>query len=137
MGIFRFGAIEAQNWLSQEREVHRGALAAWQGGAAPDDASGRRIAALIDRSNPTTAARIREYCQLMTLLALAAEDALHDQVENSDRVEVEARAAFERVAALKRELGQTQIAALKAVLPFSRNDYWEISELKERLKTKK
>jgi hypothetical protein len=34
---------------------------------------------------------------------------------------------------LKRELGKTNVAALKALLPFSRNDYWEISELEERL----
>jgi hypothetical protein len=34
---------------------------------------------------------------------------------------------------LKGDLGKTNVAALRALLPYSRNDYWEISELKERL----
>jgi hypothetical protein len=50
---------------------------------------------------------------------------------------VEARAAFDRVAALKRALGRSTYSTLKPLLPFSRNDYWEISELKERLTAKK
>jgi hypothetical protein len=34
---------------------------------------------------------------------------------------------------LRSELGRANVATLKALLPFSRNDYWEISELKERI----
>jgi hypothetical protein len=133
MAIFRFGAVEAQNWLAVEREGTKAALEAWQACKVPDDESGRRIAALIARSDDATAARIREYCQLMTWLLLSAEDTLHDQVEHAETVEVEARAAFDRVAELKRQLGRSTFATLKALLPFSRNDYWEISELRERL----
>ena len=48
-----------------------------------------------------------------------------------------AGAAFDRLEALKHDLGTTAFAALKPLLPFSRNDYWEISELEERLKAKK
>jgi protease PrsW len=136
MAIFRFGAVEAQHWLSEEREGTRTQLEAWQSGKIPDDDSGRRIAALMARSGDASAAQIREYCQLMTWLLLKAEDTLHDQVEQADTLEVEARAAFERTAALKREIGRSTFAALKPLLPFSRNDYWEISELKERLRSK-
>ena len=89
------------------------------------------------RSDPATATRIRDYCEQMTFLAWTAEDALHDQVDDVSKVEVEAGAAFDRLDALKRELGTTTFAALKPLLPFSRNDYWEISELEERLKAKK
>ena len=76
---------------------------------------------------------MREYCQLLTWLLLQAEDTLHDQVEDTERLHVEGKSAFVRLEALKRELGKTNVCALKALLPFSRNDYWEISELKERL----
>lgn len=137
MGMFRFGAVEAQKWLSEERAVHRAALDAWRSGGFPDDGSGKRIAALVGRSDPATASRIRDYCEQMTYLALTAEDTLHDQVDDASKVEVEAGAAFDRVDALRRELGKATFAALKPLLPFSRNDYWEISELEERLKAKK
>ena len=137
MAIFRFGAAEAQQWLSQEREVHRQALGEWRSGGYPDDDSGRKIAALVARSDPKTAENIREYCEQLTFLALTAEDALHDQAEDISKVEVDARAALDRLAALRRSLGKASFAALKPLLPFSRNDYWEISELEERLKARK
>ena len=137
MSMFRFGAVEAQKWLSHEREVHRVALEAWQSGGFPADDSGRRIAALVARSDSVTGGNIREYCEQLTFLAWTAEDALHDQVDDVSKVEVEAGAAFDRLEALKHDLGTTAFAALKPLLPFSRNDYWEISELEERLKAKK
>ena len=133
MAIFRFGAVEAQQWLNEEREGTRTALAAWEAGKFPDDASGRKIAALVKRADDTTAARMREYCQLLTWLLLQAEDTLHDQVTDTEKLHAEGKKTVERLDQLKRELGKTNVATLRALLPFSRNDYWEISELKERL----
>jgi hypothetical protein len=134
MAIFKFGAIEAQQWLAQEREAHKVALQHWQAGGFPDDESGRKIAALAARSSPETAGKIRGYCETMTALALAAETALHAQAEDADKVEVDVAAAFDEAARLRREMGLGTYRALKPLLPFSRNDYWEISELRERLK---
>lgn len=133
MGIFRFGALEAQKWLHEERAAHRVALAAWRSGRFPDDQSGQRIAALVKRSDPATGERIRDYCTELTALALAAETALHDQAEEAERVEMDVAGSFARLEQLKAALGRTTLAALKPLLPFSRNDYWEISELRERL----
>ena len=48
-----------------------------------------------------------------------------------DRAEV--RAAFDELAGLRRALGKSTFTALGALLPFSRNDAWEVSELKQRL----
>jgi hypothetical protein len=76
---------------------------------------------------------MREYCQLLTWLVLQAEDTLHDQVEDTEKLHIIGKQSFERLDALKRELGKTNIATLRALLPFSRNDYWEVSELRERL----
>jgi RsiW-degrading membrane proteinase PrsW (M82 family) len=133
MAIFRFGAVEAQQWLNEERAGTRAALEAWEAGKYPDDESGRKIAALIKRSDEKASARMREYCQLLTWLLLQAEDTLHDQADDTEKLHVEAKAAFGRIEVLKRELGKTNVATLRALLPFSRNDYWEISELRERL----
>ena len=133
MAIFRFGAVEAQQWLNEEREGTRAALAAWEAGKFPDDASGRKIAALVKRADEATAAKMREYCQLLTWLLLQAEDTLHDQVTDTEKLHAEGKQAFDRLDQLKRELGKTNVTTLRALLPYSRNDYWEISELKERL----
>jgi RsiW-degrading membrane proteinase PrsW (M82 family) len=134
MAIFKFGAIEAQQWLAQEREAHRLALQHWQAGGYPEDESGRKIAALAARSSPETASKIRGYCETMTALALAAETALHAQAKDGDKVEVDVAASFRRAETLKRDMGIGTFRALKPLLPFSRNDYWEISELRERIK---
>jgi len=41
------------------------------------------------------------------------------------------RALFERRDSLKRNLGRTTLAVLDPLLPFSRNDQWEVAELRE------
>ena len=46
---------------------------------------------------------------------------------------IQVRAAFAELHGLKRALGRSTFAALSALLPFSRNDLWEVSELKQRL----
>jgi protease PrsW len=45
----------------------------------------------------------------------------------------EVRATFEELAGIKRALGRSTYSALNALLPFSRNDHWEVSELRQRL----
>ena len=58
------------------------------------------------------------------------------QSADADRVEADIGASFTRLAELKHALGRSTMAALSPLLPFSRNDYWELSELRERLKGK-
>ena len=133
MAIFKFGASEAQQWLSVERDTHRAQLEILRAGQFPDDASGKRIAALAGRADPSTGTRIREYCEALTALVLMAEDTLLQQSSDSARVSADAAAAFKRADEIKRQLGPSTLAALAPLLPFSRNDYWELSELKERV----
>ena len=47
----------------------------------------------------------------------------------------EIRVAIAEVEGLKRALGRSSRSALTALLPFSRNDYWELAELKQRLRS--
>lgn len=133
MAIFRFGAVEAQQWLNEEREETRAALARWEAGKYPEDESGKKIAELIKRSDEKTAGKMREYCQVLTWLLLQAEDTLHEQAEDTEKLHVQGKQAFDRLDQLKKELGRTNVSKLRALLPYSRNDYWEISELRERL----
>lgn len=129
MALFKFGAQEAQSWLAQESALHRTALEAWRSGGYPDDESGRRIAALVARSDAATGKSIREFCEQMTALVLAAETALHDQADDAEKVTIDAKEALASAERAKQAMGRTAFAALKPLLPFSRNDYWELWEL--------
>jgi RsiW-degrading membrane proteinase PrsW (M82 family) len=133
IAIFRFGAGEAQRWLAAESETHRALLQTLSSEGFQDDPVGQRIVALAARSGTTTAAHIHEYSQLLTRLVLAAEDTLLEQSGAGDRIDVDLEADFARLDELRRKMGRSTLAALKEALPFSMNDYWELSELRERL----
>ena len=136
IAIFRFGAGEAQRWLAAESEAHRALFQTLSSGRFPDDAAGQRIATLAARSGARTAAHIHEYSRLLARLVLAAEEVLLEQSNAADRIDVDLDADFERLRELKREMGKTTVAALTEALPFSQNDYWELSELRERLRAR-
>ena len=136
MAVFRFGSGEARRWLAADSEAHRALLQTLSSGHFEIDPAGRRIAALAARSSSETAGHILEYSHLLTRLVLAAEETLLEQSAAADRVDVDLRAAFDRLSELKRKIGKSTMVALTELLPFSMNDYWELSELRERLKRK-
>jgi hypothetical protein len=132
LGVLRFGEGEAKGWLAEESAAHAAALTEWQAGGFPKDASGQRIEALARRSAGSQAERIHAYCALKTELVLAAERELQDKdrlVPPEDRYRL--RRQFAELEALRRAMGRTGFAALAPLLPFSRNDEWELSELEE------
>jgi len=132
LGLLRFGESETQKWLAEESEGHRRWLEEWRGGGFPADASGQRIAALAARSTKGEAERIREYCMLKTELVLRAEVELLDRdrsVDDEERRQL--HEGFDRLARLQREIGRTGFRALRSLLPFSKNDEWELAELQE------
>lgn len=134
IGIFQFGTTEAERWLKQESSEHRAQVEALRAGGWPDNPSGRKIAALAERTGPEGARRIRRYWELQAwLVAQAEETMLEEEAGGAKFDDGEIRAAIAELAGLKRALGRSTFAALNALLPFSRNDYWEVSELKQRL----
>jgi RsiW-degrading membrane proteinase PrsW (M82 family) len=134
MTVFQFGAAEAERWLRTECAAHQAQLETLRAGSWPDSPAGRRIAALAERLGPETAKRMRRYWELQTWLVVQAEETLIEEAVGDASVdEAEVRSAFAELDGLRRALGRSSFAALKALLPFSRNDYWEISELRQRL----
>lgn len=132
IGIFHFGTSEAQGWLEAESAAHRAQLEALRAGRWPD--GGGRIAALAERLGPDVAARIRRYWELQALLVVEAEEAMMEEASGDATVASEqVAAAFAEQARLKRAMGRSTHAQLKRLLPFSRNDYWEVSELRQRI----
>ena len=134
LALFHFGTAEAERWLNAERAAHEAQLEALRSGNWPDSAAGRKIGALAERLDGDAAKRIRRYWELQAWLVVQAEQAMMQEASGKasfDKNEV--RAAFAEMDGLKRALGRSSFAALKSLLPFSRNDHWEISELRQRL----
>jgi len=127
--IFRFGTQEAENFLIAEEQEHRALVDTLHAGRFPDEPGWRRIAALADRSGPEAKGLIREYVTLLTELILTEEESLIEETSSGHRLDGGISPKFERLASVTRQLGPTTVSALTSLLPFSRNDYWELWEL--------
>jgi RsiW-degrading membrane proteinase PrsW (M82 family) len=134
VGILSFGTSEAERWLKAEHADHEAQLEALRAGRWPEGPAGTKIAALADRLDPESKIRIRRYWELQAWLVAEAEETMLEE-ESGDAAfdTAQIRAAIAELDGLKRALGRSTFAALRALLPFSRNDYWEVSELKQRL----
>ena len=135
LAVFHFGTAEAQRWLQAESAAHRAQVDALRAGQWPDSPAGRKIAALAERLGDESAKRIRRYWELQAWLIVQAVEAMMEEAAGDvslDRDEV--ASAFAVLDGLRRALGKSVVRALKSLLPFSRNDYWEVSELRLRLK---
>jgi RsiW-degrading membrane proteinase PrsW (M82 family) len=134
MAIFNFGTAEAQRWLEKEKASHEADLAALRSGGWPDTPSGRAVAGLAERLGSDKATRIHRYWEVLAYLVVEAEETMIEEAAGDaefDRLKVEG--AFAEADSLRRSLGKSSYSALQRLLPLSRNDYWEISELRQRL----
>jgi RsiW-degrading membrane proteinase PrsW (M82 family) len=134
LAIFQVGTAEAERWLVTERAEHRAQIEALRAGRWPETPAGAKIAALAERLGPEASKRIRRYWELQAWLIAEAEETMIEEEAGDaafDRGEI--RAAVEELAGLKRALGRSSFAAMNALLPFSRNDQWEVAELRQRL----
>ncbi len=134
LAIFHFGTREAERWLVAEQAGHEAEYEALKAGSWPEGTSGKRIAALAERLDPEAVKRIRRYWELLAWLVAEAEETLIEESEGDAEYDpAQIRAAFSELEGLERALGKSIFTALKALLPYSRNDYWELSELRQRL----
>jgi protease PrsW len=134
IAILSFGTAEAQRWLVAEKSEHLKQLEALRAGRWPDSPSGVKIAALAGRLDPESAKRIRRYWELTAWLVAEAEETMVEEAAGDAQFDARhIRAALAELDGLKRALGRSTFAALQALLPFSRNDQWEVAELKQRL----
>jgi hypothetical protein len=134
IAIFNFGTSEAQRWLAAEHDGHQHQIEALRAGRWPDIPAAPKIAALAERLGPETTTRIRRYWELQAWLVAEAEETMIEEATGDASFDAEQiRAALAELAGLKQALGRSTFTAVKALLPFSRNDYWELSELRQRL----
>lgn len=134
VGIFHFGTAEAQKWLEAEYAEHRAQHEALKAGRWPDSDSGRRVASFAARLNKRAAGQVRRFWELQAWLVLQAEEALLEEAAGDVEFNPDAiRKAFGECEMIEGELGRVLIRALEGLLPFSRNDYWEMSELRQKI----
>jgi RsiW-degrading membrane proteinase PrsW (M82 family) len=134
IAILNFGTTEAQQWLAAESAAHRAQRDALRAGHWPDGPAGERIAVLAKRLHPETARRIRRYWELQaSLVAEAEETMMEESAGDADFDAARIRSAFAELDGLERALGRSTLAAVRALMPFSRNDHWEVAELRQRI----
>jgi len=134
IGVFFVGSAEAERWLATEHDEHERQLEALRAGRWPDGPAGTKVAALAERVGPESAKRIRRYWELQAWLVAEAEETMMEEAAGDAAFDAaEIRSAVAELEGLGQALGRSTRTALKALLPFSRNDYWEVSELKQRL----
>jgi len=134
ISIFQFGTAEAERWLSAERNGHQAQLDALRSGRWPDVPNSSKIAALAERLDAQSAHRLRRYWEVQAWLVVEAEEAMLEQEAGHAEFDPkQVRAAFDELDGLRRAIGRSTFTAFRALLPFSRNDLWEVAELKQRL----
>jgi protease PrsW len=134
IAILNFGTAEAQRWLIAESAEHHAQLEALRAGHWPDGPAGTKVAALAARLDQETCKRIRRYWELQAWLVAEAEKTMIEEAAGEivfDPSQI--RSALSELAGLRQALGRSTYGALQEILPFSRNDLWELNELKQRL----
>jgi len=137
VAIFHFGTVEAERWLTTERDIHRAQVETLRSGEWPDSPSGRKVAGLAERLDSESRKRVRRYWELHAWLVGEAEEIMIEEEQGDVKLHPDqVRAALAEIDGLRRALGRSTISALNASLPFSRNDFWEVAEMKQRLKSR-
>jgi RsiW-degrading membrane proteinase PrsW (M82 family) len=135
IAILNFGTSEAQRSLASESAEHRDQLEALRAGRWPKGRSGERIGALARRLDSETVKRIRRYWELQAWLVVEAEEAMMEEAAGDAVFDPNAiRSAMDELDGLRRAIGRSTFAAVKPLLPYSRNDEWEVSELRQRVR---
>ncbi|WP_223176480.1 PrsW family glutamic-type intramembrane protease [Sphingomonas lutea] len=134
VAIFTFGTAEAHSWLEKEKKQHQTEYQALHDGGWPPSSAGQRVATFARSLQPPFDAQVRRYWEVLAWLVVQAEETLLEEAAGDaafDRAAIDA--AFAELAALQASLGDDIFGAVKRMLPFSRNDYWELRELKQRI----
>ena len=134
IAILNLGTAEAQRWLAAESSEHRAQADTLRAGRWPDGPAGAKIAALAERLDAESVERVRRYWELQARLVAEAEEVMMEEAAGDPQFDATAvRAAFAELEGLRHALGRSTFAAVQALLPFSRNDHWEVAELKQRI----
>jgi hypothetical protein len=103
----------------------------------PDTESGRRLQRFLAASGnqPALAKLVLEYWRVLGEIVLSAEERMIER-GNGHRIDASAdadRARLRRLEELEERFDEPDLRHVKRLLPFSRNDMWEVDELRQEL----
>ncbi len=136
VAIFSRGTGEARNWLTTQHTQHRADLETLRSGILPETESGRLIGDFaVQVDDPAIAGTILRYWALLAEIVTNAERAMIERAAGHrlDRDREADRERLAELATLEHRLGRPILTRLERLLPFSRNDLWEVAELREQL----
>ena len=128
-------AARAETGFAETAVAGRSTISLPAAGRWPETNAAAKVAALAERLGPEGEKRIRRFLELHAWLVLEAESAMMEKAAGDLSIDKDqVKAALAEQSGLRRALGRSTFTALKALLPFSRNDYWEVSELRQRIR---
>jgi RsiW-degrading membrane proteinase PrsW (M82 family) len=135
--VFRLGMRQASDLLEVERQQHLVDQPALEAGQLPETDDGRRLREFLARlgEQPALTRLVIEYWRVLGEIVLSAEERLMERGAGQ-RVDAQAdidRARLKRLADLEGRFDYKMLRRVKRLLPFSRNDYWEVDELRQQL----
>jgi RsiW-degrading membrane proteinase PrsW (M82 family) len=123
-----------QQWLADDRAAHEKLLGEIRAGHFAETERGQAINTIAARLGEK-ADDARAYVELKTELILRAEELIHAvQAGQAAALTQEDRSKFAKLEMLELTLGRTTLAAIAAQLGFTRNDLWELSRLRARVR---
>lgn len=123
-----------QQWLAADKAAHEQMLADIRAGHFAETPRGQAIATIADRLGDH-AGDARSYVELKTELVLRAEELIHAAQSGQAIAPTDQdKEKFVALDALEHRLGPITLAALAAPLGFTRNDLWELSRLRARVR---
>jgi hypothetical protein len=128
---------QASNQLEGERQHHLVDQPALEARTFPDSDDGRRLRAFLALrgDQPALNNLALEYWRVLGEIVLSAEERLLER-GSGQRLDAQAdvdRARLKRLAELEDRFEASMLRRVKRLLPFSRNDYWEVDELRQQL----
>lgn len=122
-----------QQWLRADAEAHRKALEDIRAGHFAESDAGKAIHAQLARIQSAHAEDVFAYAELKTELVLRAEELIlaSQQGAGAALSDID-RAKCARLDALEAKLGWPVLTAIAPHLGFSRNDLWELEQLRGR-----
>jgi RsiW-degrading membrane proteinase PrsW (M82 family) len=136
--VFRIGMRQASDQLEGERAQHLVDQPALETGSIPDSEAGRRVQRFLaaSGSQPALAKLVLEYWRVLGEIVLSAEERMIER-GNGHQAATDAetdRARLRRLEELEERFDEPDLRRIKRLLPFSRNDMWEVDELRQQLR---
>jgi RsiW-degrading membrane proteinase PrsW (M82 family) len=123
-----------REWLAADHAAHTQMLSEIRAGQFAESARGHAVkAAAAHLGSKKAVVDVVAYAELKTELILRAEELiLAAQAGAPAEIGEGEREKFKRLRDLERKLGRTAVATIGAQLGFTRNDLWELSQLRKR-----